>query len=133
MPLAPPLSANACRSRRFTSRPPAVRICAFGRTKRKTANARRISSGGSGLLFSNGVPGIGVSIFRGTLSMPSSFRVKAHSTRCSRVSPRPKIPPLQTRRPAACAFLINNCPFQTYAYIRTDKVLSNGLRGFSCK
>lgn len=27
----------------------------------------------------------------------------------------------------------NNCPFQTYAYIRTDKVLSNGLRGFSCK
>ena len=48
-----------CRSRRFTMRPPATLISWRGRMNRKQAMDCRISSGGSGVLSANGVPGMG--------------------------------------------------------------------------
>ena len=49
IPLSPPFIAKACKLLKLTSRPPAVRINAFGRINLKTAKVRKISNGDNDL------------------------------------------------------------------------------------
>ena len=86
--------------------PPASLICPFGIIKRNMATIRRISSSERTRLCSNGVFGMGLSIFTGTDLTPSSLAVSAMSTRSSIVSPSPIMPPLHTSSPAAFAAFI---------------------------
>ena len=73
-----------------------TKMCAAGSMSRKTAMAARHSSDVMAFTCSMGVPGRGLRKFIGTQWVPTSRSVSASSTRCSGVSPMPRMPPVQS-------------------------------------
>jgi len=78
-------------------------IIASGKRNLITAKVLRISSIGRGVCNSKGVPGTGTSKLIVISSGFNFARSKINSNLCSRVSPIPIIPPVQSSSPASLA------------------------------
>ena len=100
-PLMPACTASCCSSPRFSTRPPHSRNSASGRIRRKIAIHLTASHGSMNSRSPNFVPGRGLSMLIGTLVGSIAASSKAISTRCSRLSPRLRMPPTQVSSPAS--------------------------------
>ena len=99
-PFSPALTASGWSSPRFSMRPPQRRKRAAGRIRRKIAIHLTASHGSIGSRSPNLVPGRGLSMLMGTLVGSMAASSKAISTRCSRDSPRLRMPPTHVSSPA---------------------------------
>ncbi len=62
-----------------------------------------------------GVPGLGFRKFRGTQSTPRSRITSASSTRCSGVSPMPRMPPVHSSSPTdLAARMVSTCSWKVW-------------------
>ena len=95
----------------FSVRPPQRRKSASGRISRKMAIHCTASHGSRYSRSPNLVPGRGLSRLIGTEVGLISASSKAISTRCSRDSPRLRIPPTQVSSPASLtAWIVRSRP-----------------------
>ncbi len=100
-PLSPALTAVASSSPRFSTLPPHRRNSASGMIRRKIAIHLTASHGSISSRSPNFVPGRGLSRLIGTLVGSIAASSNAISTRCSRVSPKLRMPPTHVSSPAA--------------------------------